>query len=146
MAGRVVSDCQTATVEASASWPPERRAACIALFKDAARHIDEAIALWGGVLEAPDESGAPFTAVVRIGPERARVLQRLYFDQKALAAELTGKTGVAWHDSLGMDDSIAIVQPYDQLRAEESIHDRAHSAIETLRGRAQRLAATIAAL
>ena len=45
-----------------------------------------------------------------------------------------------------MDDSIAIVQPYDQFRAEESLHDRASRAIETMRERAERLAETIAAL
>ena len=83
--------------------------------------------------------------MVHFGPERARDLQRLYFDQKALAAELTGQTGVVWRDALGMDDSIAIVQPYDQFGSDESLHDRANRAIETLRGRAERLAETIAA-
>ena len=100
----------------------------------------------GGALADPDEDGVPFTAVVHFGPERARDLQRLYFDQKALAAELTGQTGVVWRDALGMDDSIAIVQPYDQFGADESLHDRVNRAIETLRGRAERLAETIAAL
>lgn len=146
MANLLLSDCQAATIEASRSWPPERRTACIALFEAAARRLDEAIAVWEGALEAPDESGVPFTAVVRIGPERARSLQRLYFDQKALAAELSERTGIVYRDALGMDDSIAIVQPYDQFLAEESVHERARSAIETMRERVQRLAETIAAL
>ena len=42
--------------------------------------------------------------------------------------------------------SIAIAQPYDQFGAEESVHERARSAIETMRDRARRLAETIAAL
>ena len=141
-----MSDCQAATVEASVAWPPERRTACAALLEGAARRIEEAIAVWEGALADPDESGVPFTAVVHIGAERARSLQRLYFDQKALAAELTGQTGVVWRDALAMDESIAIVQPYDQFGAEESLHDRANRAIETMRGRAERLAETIAAL
>ena len=48
--------------------------------------------------------------------------------------------------ALAMDESIAIVQPYDQFGAEESLHDRANRAIGTMRGRAERLAETIAAL
>ena len=146
MADRLLNDCQAATVEASKAWPPERRTACIALLEDAARRIGEAIAVWEGALAEPDESGVPFTAVVNFGPERARDLQRLYFDQKALAAELTGQTGVVWRDALAMDESIAIVQPYDQFGDEESLHDRANRAIATMRGRAERLADTIAAL
>jgi len=146
VADRLLNDCQAATVEAAKTWPPERRTACIALLADAARHIEEALAVWEGALADPDESGVPFTAVVHIGAKRAMDLQRLYFDQKALAAELTGQTGVVWRDALGMDESIAIVQPYDQFGAEESLHDRANRAIETLRGRAERLAETIAAL
>ena len=146
MASRLVNDCQAATVEVSKAWPPARRTACIALLEDAARRIDEAIAVWEGALATSDESGVPFTAVVHFGSERARSLQRLYFDQKALAAELSEQTGVVYRDALGMDDSIAIVQPYDQFRTDESVHDRASRAIETMRERAQRLAETIAAL
>ena len=146
MADRLLNDCQAATVEASRDWPPERRTVCIALLEGAARRIEEAIAVWEGVLDAPDESGVPFTAVVHFGPERAKRLQRLYFDQKALAAELTGPTGVVYRDALGMDESIAIVQPYDQFVAEESLHDRANRAIETMRGRIRRLRETIATL
>ena len=146
MADRLLSNCQAAPVEASRAWPAERRTTCIALLEDAARRIEEAISVWEGALADPDESGVPYTAVVHIGAERARDLQRLYFDQKALAAELTGQTGVVWRDALGMDDSIAIVQPYDQFGADESLHERANSAIKTMRARAERLAATIAAL
>ena len=146
MADRLLNDCQAATVEASKAWSPEHRTACIALLEQAARHIGEAITVWEGALADPDENGVPFTAVVHFGPERARDLQRLYFDQKALAEELTGQTGVVWRDALEMDDSIAIVQPYDQFGAEESLHDRANRAIDTMRGRAERLAETIAAL
>ena len=146
MADRLVSDCQAATVEASSSWSAEGRAACIALLEDAARRIEEATSAWDEVLEAPDESGAPFTAIVHIGPERAKRLQRLYFEQKALAAKLTETTGAPYRDTLGMDESIAIVQPYDQLGADESIHDRARTAVATLRERRERLAETVAAL
>ena len=146
MADRLLSDGQAATVEASKAWSAERRTECVALLEDAARRIEETIAVWEGALAAPDESGVPFTAVLHFGPERARSLQRLYFDQKTLAAELTERTGVVWRDALGMDESIAIVQPYDQFRADESLHDRASHAIETMRGRAERLAETIAAL
>ena len=146
MADRLLNDCQAATVEASRAWPSERRTACVALLEDAARRLEEAIAVWECGLAGPDERGVPFTAVVHIGAERARSLQRLYFDQKALAAELTEQTGVIWRDALGMDDSIAIVQPYDQFGADESLHDRAKRAIETMRRRAERLAETIATL
>ena len=146
MADQRLNDCQAATVEASKSWPAERRAECIALLEEAAGRIGEAISVWEEILESPDETGVPFTAIIHIGPERSKALQGLYFDQKALAATLTGKTGATWRDALGMDDSIAIVQPFDQLGAEESIHERARSAIATLQDRSQRLAATIAAL
>ena len=146
MADQRLNDCQAATVEASKSWPAERRAECIALLEEAARRIGEAMSVWEEILESPDETGVPFTAIIHIGPERSKALQRLYFDQKALAATLTDKTGATWRDALGMDDSIAIVQPFDQLGAEESLHERARSAIATLQERSQRLAATIAAL
>ena len=146
MADGLVSDSQAATVEGSKAWPPERRAACIALLQQASRRIEAAIAVWEGALAAPDESGVPFTAVIHLGSERAKSLQRLYFEQKALAAELSEQTGVPYRDALGMDDSIAIVQPYDQFRADESVHERAGHAIETMRERARRLAATIAEL
>ena len=145
-ADRLLSDCQRATIEASKDWPPERRAGCIALLEDAARRLGEAIEVWEGALEMPDERNAPFTAVVHVGPERARHLQRLYFDQKALARELSEQTGVVYRDALGMDESIAVVQAYDQFGDEESIHDRARAAIETMRERARRLAETIRAL
>ena len=146
MADRLVSHCQAATVEASKSWPPEQRSDCVALLEDAVRRIDEAVALWEGALETPDRSEVQFTAIVHVGAERAKALQRLHFDQKALAVELTGKTGIAYRDALGIDDSIAIVQPYDQFRADESIHVRARGAVETLRERARRLVATIASI
>ena len=146
MADRLLNDCQAATVEASRAWSAERRSECVALLEDAARRMKEAIAVWEGALADPDESGVPYTAVVHIGAERARSLQRLYFAQKALAADLTERTGVVWRDALGMDDSIAIVQPYDQFGADESLHDRANSAIETMRDRVERLVETIAAL
>ena len=146
MAGRRLSDCQRATIEASKDWLPERRAGCIAMLEEAARRIDEAIEVWEGALMAPDEHHAPFTAVVHVGSERAKSLQRLYFDQKALARELSEQTGVVYRDALGMDDSIAVVQPYDQFGDEESVHDRARAAIETMRERARRLAETILAL
>ena len=141
-----MTGCQAATVAGSKDWPPERRAACIALLQQASRRIDEAIAVWEDALAAPDESGIPFTAVVRLGPERAKRLQQLHFEQKALAAELSEQTGVTYRDALGMDDSIAIVQPYDQFRADESVHERAGRAIETMHERARRLTETIAAL
>ena len=141
-----MTDCQTATVEASKSWTTECRAACIALLEDAAKRIDEAASIWEEVLEAPDESGVPFTALIHIGPERARLLQRLHFEQKALAAELTELTGAGYRDTLGMDDSIAIVQPYDQMRDDESIHERARIAIATLQERRRRVTETVAAL
>ena len=146
MADQRLNDCQAATVEASKSWPTERRDECVALLEEAARRIDEAILVWEEVLVSPDESGVPFTAILHIGPERSKALQGLYFDQKALAAKLTEKTGATWRDALGMDDSIAIVQPFDQLGAEESLHERARNAIATLRQRSQRLATTIATL
>ena len=146
MANRCLIDCQAATIEASTTWPADRRAACMALLEDAARRIDEAISVWEEALDAPDASGVPFTAVVALGSERAKRLQRLYFDQKALAAELSAQTMVVYHDALGMDESIAIVQPYDQFGAEESVHDRARSAIETMRQRVRRLTETIAVL
>ena len=146
MADQLLNDCQAATIEASKSWPAERRTECITLLEEAVRRIGEAISIWEEVLASPDESGVSFTAIVHIGPERSKVLQGLYFEQKALAAKLTEKTGATYRDALGMDDSIAIVQPYDQLGTEESLHERADSAIATLRARSQRLATTIAAL
>ena len=146
MADRVLSDCQAATIKASSAWSAERRAACVTLLEGAARRIGEAIATWEGTLEAPDAGAVPFTAMVHVGAERARRLQQLYFDQKTLAAELSELTGFVYRDALGMDDSIAIVQPYDQFGTEESVHERARRAIETMQGRAERLAETIMAV
>ena len=146
MADQRLNDCQAATIAASKSWPAERRAECAVLLEEAARRIDAAVSVWEEVLEVPDERGVPFTAIIHIGPERSKALQGLYFEQKTLAATLTEKTGATWRDPLGMDDSIAIVQPFDQLGAEESLHERARAAVATLQARSQRLATTIAAL
>lgn len=84
--------------------------------------------------------------MIRIGSECARSLQRLYFDQKTLAEKLSEQTGVVYRDALGMDASIAIVQPCDEFGSDESVHDRARSAVEMMRERARRLETTIAAL
>ena len=146
MEEQLLNDCQADTIEASKSWPAERRAECIALLEEAVRRIGEAMSVWEEVLASPDECGIAFTAIIHIGPERSKALQGLHFEQKALAAKLTEKTGATYRDALGMDESIAIVQPYDQLGAEESLHERARSAITALRERSQRLATTIAAL
>ncbi|WP_025771458.1 hypothetical protein [Thioalkalivibrio sp. HK1] len=138
-----MSECQMKTVEASASWSAKERTACAELLGDAARRIDEAVAIWEDALQSPDHREVPFTAIVHFGAQRARTLQRLHFEQRDLAAKLTGQTGIVYRDSLGMDESIDVVQPFAQFEKDESLHDRARKAIETLRERAGRLADTI---
>ena len=141
-----MSECQTKTVEAAASWTAKERTVCAGLLADAARRIDEAIGIWEDALQSPDHREVPFTAIVHFGAERARELQRLHFEQRDLAARLTGQTGVVYRDSLGMDESIDVVQPFAQFKKDESLHERARKAIETLRERAGRLADTIKAI
>ncbi|MBF2761192.1 MAG: hypothetical protein ISN28_13175 [Ectothiorhodospiraceae bacterium AqS1] len=141
-----MSDCQMKTLEAAASWSEKERSACAELLADAARRIDEAIGIWEDVLQSPDRREVPFTAIVHFGAERARELQRLHFEQKELAARLTGQTGIVYRDSMGMDESIDVVQPFAQFDKGESLHERSQKAIETLRERAGRLAKTIEAI
>ncbi len=141
-----MSECQAKTVEAATSWTSAERAACADLLGELVRRIEEAIGIWEDALQSPDRQEVPFTAIVHFGAERARELQRLHFEQKELAARLTGQTGIAYRDSLGMDDSIDVVQPFAQFEKDESLHGRARKAIETLRRRAGRLADTIDAI
>ena len=147
MADRLVSDCQAATVEASISWGGRTpgRVHHTSRGRGAAgwtKRPRSGRSYWKHPTKAGCRSPRSFTS----GRSAPCALQRLHFEQKALAAELTETTGAVYRDALGMDESIAIVQPYAQMAADESIHARARAAITTLRERRRRVTETVAAL
>lgn len=136
-------------VETIASWDTNRkkdRAETIKLFKQAVGRMDRAITVWKKFLESAPESGDRFTTVLWMGPEPARKLHALYLENKATATALTELTGVRFKDSLSLAEDLDVVQPYEQLKPNESGGDRAKAAIDTMVDRKQKIEAVIARL
>ena len=136
-------------VDTIESWDAERtedRAQAVLLFKRIVEQMDRAIAIWEQVLKKAPESGDCRTIVMWMGAIPAKSLQALYLENKASAIALTELTGVRFKDSLSLAEDLDIVQPYDQLKPDETGSDRAKAAIRTMAERKTSIEAVIASL
>lgn len=137
------------TVERVKQWGSDRaddRKQCIALLQQIARNMDSAIAVWEALQQEAPETRNAFTAILAIGPERAKKLYQIYQDQKDVSGELTALSGVKFRDTLGIMDEIDTVQAYGQLKPDETVVDRAAAAIATMKNRRQRVKQAIESL
>lgn len=121
------------------------RADCIAVLRDLARNIDAAGDLWSEAREQSHGEVQQFTFVLWFGPERAKALHRLHLEQRRLGAALTEVTGIKFSDTMGIVESIDVIEAYAQA-GDESGAERVDSALETLKTRGKRLRDVIAAL
>lgn len=137
------------TADVVKQWGPERaddRKQCLSLLEQAVNHMDAAITEWDNLQQEAPETGNAFTAILSIGTERSKKLFQIHQEQKELGEQLTALTGIAFKDTMGIADEIDIVQAYGQLNKDETVVDRAQTAIETMKKRKQRIAQTIAQL
>jgi len=95
--------------------------------------------IWQQYADSPSESDVAYTAVMRIGPERARNLHKIHLELHEHAKSLTALSGVAFRDTIGFSSQIDIVEAYDELGANESGADRAGQALSTMQERIERL-------
>ncbi len=136
-------------VETVNGWDANRtedRAQTVLLFKQIIEQMGRAIAIWEQVLKKAPESGDCHTIVLWMGAIPAKSLQEIYLENKASAIALTELTGVRFKDSLSLAEDLDIVQPYDQLNAEETGSDRAKAAIRVMTDRKKNIEAVIASL
>lgn len=136
-------------VETIEGWDANRskdRTRSVRLFKQIVKRMDRAIAIWEKFLDKAPESGDRFTTVMWMGARPAKSLQALYLENKATAIALTELTGVRFKDSLSLAEDLDIVQPYEQLKPNETGSDRAEAAIRVLTERKQKIEAVIATL
>lgn len=137
------------TVEVVGQWGADRaedRKQCIALLEKVAQNMDAAIQVWEDILKDKPESDNKFTTILTIGPERSKQLYRIYLQEKELGAQLTEMTSVVFKDTLGLMDEIDIVQVYLQVKADETLSDKAQTAINTMKGRRESIGTTLARL
>jgi hypothetical protein len=136
-------------VETVESWDENRiqdRARTVLLFKQVVEQLDRAIAIWDEFLKQAPESGDRYTAVLWMGSNVARSLQAICLENKASAIALTELSGVRFKDSLSLAEDLDVVQPYDQLKPDETGSDRAKAAIRTMTERKKNIEAVIASL
>ena len=136
-------------VETVNSWDENRiqdRARTVLLFKQIAEQLDRAIAIWEEFLKQAPESGDRYTAVLWMGANVAKSLQAIYLENKASAIALTELTGVRFKDSLSLAEDLDVVQPYDQMKPDETGSDRAKAAIRTMAERKKSIETAIASL
>jgi hypothetical protein len=128
------------------NWGAQRsrdRARCVALFKQIVERMNRGMAIWQEFLDKAPQSGDRFTPVLWIGAESAKKLQALYLENKATAVALTQLTGVRFKDSLSLAEDLDVVQPYDQLKSDETGIDRAKAAIGLMTERKRKIDAVI---
>ena len=117
------------------------------------RHLLQALAdnqmaaksLWQEALQHACGEAQRFTFVLWFGAERAKALHCLHLEQRRLGQELTELSGIEFSDSMGIIDSIDVVQAYAQS-GEETSGERAAAALQTLADRNARLMETAIAI
>lgn len=139
-------DQAAATIESWDTGRKKDRAKAIKLFKQVLGRLDRGIAVWKKFLENAPETGDRFTTVLWIGSRPAKKLHALYLENKATATALTELTGVRFKDSLSLAEDLDVVQPYEQLKPNESGSDRARAAIDTMVDRRQKIEALVTRL
>ncbi len=123
----------------------DTRTVSIELLGKLAANINAARDIWSDAIEQACGEAHQFTFVLWFGSERAKALHRLHLEQKRLGGELTEATGITFSDTMGIVESIDVVEAYAQAQ-EESGSERVDSALETLTERGKRLHEVIAAL
>jgi hypothetical protein len=136
-------------VEAVSQWGPQRdddRKQCIALLQQLTDNIAAAIKIWEELEREAPVSRDKFTALLSIGAERSKTLYRIYQDQKDTGGQLSSLTGIPLRDTLGLSDEIDVVQAYGQLQADETIAEKAQTALATMKERQERIDKAIESL
>ena len=137
------------TVEAIGQWGPQRgddRKQCVALLQQLAENIGAAIKIWQELQKEAPPSRDKFTVLLSIGAERSKALYRIYQEQKDAGGQLSSLTGIPLRDTLGLSDEIDVIQAYGQMKTDETIAEKAKTAIATMTERQQRIDKTIASL
>jgi len=101
--------------------------------------MQRAMSIWQSYAQSPTESDVAYTAVMRIGPERAREIHRIHLELREHARTLTAQSKVSFRDTIGISRQIDIVGAYDELGPDESGADRAAKAIQTIQERIDRI-------
>ena len=137
------------TVEVVKQWGPQRgdeRKQCLALLQQLTDNMGAAIKIWQELQNEAPVSDNKFTVLLSIGAERSKALYRIYQDQRDAGGQLSSLTGTPLRDTLGLSDEIDVVQAYGQLKADETIADKAQAAIATMKERQKHIDAAIARL
>jgi hypothetical protein len=137
------------TVEAVKQWGPQRgddRKQCIALLKQLSDNIRAAIKIWEELQNEAPTSRDKFTVLLAIGSDRSKALYRIYQDQKETGGQLSSLTEVPLRDTLGLNDEIDVVQAYGQLKADETIAEKAQTAIAAMKKRQECIDQAISSL
>jgi len=92
----------------------DQRAAVSASLSEAVELMQGALDIWRDYTASPADCDDRFTAVMWIGPKRARDLHRIHLQLRELAARLTDASGVRFRDTVGMLPALDIVEAYDQ--------------------------------
>lgn len=136
-------------VEAAKQWGPQRdddRKQCIALLRQLTDNMGAAIKIWEELRNEAPASRDKFTVLLSIGAERSKALYNIYQDQKDAGGQLSTLTGIPLRDTLGLSDEIDVVQAYGQLKADETIAERAETAIATMKERQEHIEQALARL
>lgn len=136
-------------VEAAKQWGPQRdddRKQCIALLRQLTDNMGAAIKIWEELRNEAPASRDKFTVLLSIGAERSKALYNIYQDQKDAGGQLSALTGIPLRDTLGLSDEIDVVQAYGQLKADETIAERAETAIATMKERQEHIEQALARL
>ena len=123
----------------------QARRAVVVLLRALNDNLTRAGAVWTEAREQASGDAQAFTFVLWFGAERAKTLHQLHLDQRRLGTELTAISGVPFSDSMGIIETIDVVEAYAQAD-EESGAARTASALETLATRSQRLEEVITEL
>jgi len=137
------------TVEAVKQWGPQRgddRKQCIALLKQLSDNMGAAIKIWEQLQNEAPTSRDTFTVLLAIGSDRSKALYRIYQDQKETSGQLSSLTEVPLRDTLGLNDEIDVVQAYGQLKADETIAEKAQTAVATMKKRQECIDQAISSL
>jgi len=136
-------------VEVVKQWGPQRddeRKQCLALLQQLSENMGAAIKIWEELQHEAPVSDNKFTVLLSIGAERSKALYRIYQDQKDAGGQLSSLTGISLRDTLDLSDEIDVVQAYGQLKPDETIAQKAQTAIATMKERQHHIDKAIASL
>jgi hypothetical protein len=137
-------------VDSIEQWGGDRqedRKECTLLMEQIAQHMDAAIQVWEGYLEAPTTAEGKLELLYWIGSQRTRNLYELHLKAKQAGLRLAELTGVEELCSpLEMGRDITIEMAYRRLKPYESAIDAAKDAVELMSKRLKRIHEQLARL